>query len=52
MNGRFDLHIIAQPHSEVYYGYFHRLVLIHFPTYRLVFMLNLPISHVSLGPVV
>ena len=26
MNGRFDLHIITQPHSEVYRGYFRRLV--------------------------
>ena len=26
MNGRFDLHIIIQPHSEVYCGYFRRLV--------------------------
>ena len=26
MNGRFDLHITAQPHSEVYCGYFRRLV--------------------------
>ena len=50
MNGRFDLHIITQPNSEVYCGYFW----IHqrFPTYRLVFMLNLPISHVWLGPVI
>ena len=26
MNGRFDLHIITQSHSEVYCGYFRRLV--------------------------
>ena len=26
MNDRFDLHIITQPHSEVYCGYFRRLV--------------------------
>ena len=26
MNGQFDLHIITQPHSEVYCGYFRRLV--------------------------
>ena len=26
MNGRFDLRIITQPHSEVYCGYFRRLV--------------------------
>ena len=26
MNGRFDLHIITQPHSEVHCGYFRRLV--------------------------
>ena len=26
MNGRFDLHIITQPHSEVFCGYFRRLV--------------------------
>ena len=26
MNGRFDLHLITQPHSDVYCGYFRRLV--------------------------
>ena len=26
MNGRFDLHTITQPHSEVYCGYFRRVV--------------------------
>ena len=26
MNDRFDLHIITQPHSEVYCGYFRGLV--------------------------
>ena len=26
MNGRFDLHIITHHHSEVYCGYFRRLV--------------------------
>ena len=26
MNGRFNLRIITQPHSEVYCGYFRRLV--------------------------
>ena len=26
MNGRFDLYIITQPHSEVYCGYFRHLV--------------------------
>ena len=26
MNGRLDLRIIAQPYSEVYWGYFRRLV--------------------------
>ena len=26
MNGQFDLHIITHPHSEVYCGYFRRLV--------------------------
>ena len=26
MNGRFDLYIITQPRSEVYCGYFRRLV--------------------------
>ena len=51
MNGRFDLHILTQPHSEVYCGYFRRLVFGEFLTYRLVFMLNLPISHVCLSPV-
>ena len=66
MNGRFELHIIAQPYSEVYWGYFRHLVfgnsltkhnkltslsysVVIFssrcPTYRLVSMLNLPISH-------
>ena len=76
MNDRFDLRIITQPHSQVYWGYFRRLVLgihqrniinsptfqiqscsavmfsSHFPTYRLVFMQKLPISHVCLSPVI
>ena len=26
MNGRLDLRIITQPYSEVYWGYFRRLV--------------------------
>ena len=26
MTGRFDLHMITQPYSEVYWGYFRRLV--------------------------
>ena len=76
MNDRFDLRIITQPHSQVYWGYFRRLVfgnsstkhnkltyfsnsilfcsdvfLPFFPTYRLVFMQKLPISHVCLSPV-
>ena len=72
MNGRLELRIIIQPHSEVYCGYFSRLVFgnsltkhnklssfaysevifsYRFPTYRLVIMLNLSISHVCLSPV-
>ena len=27
MNGRFEFRIITQPYSEVYWGYFRRLVL-------------------------
>ena len=71
MNSRLELCII-QPYSEVYWGYFRRLVLgnsltkhnkltsfsysvvifsSRLPTYRLVFMLRLPISHVCLSPV-
>ena len=67
MNGQLELCIIAQPYSEVYWGYFRRLVFgnsltkhiklsnvsysvvifsSRFPTYRLVIMLTLPISHV------
>ena len=55
MNGRFDLHIITQPQSEVYCGYFPPFsfgeFIKRFTTYRLVFMLNLPIPHVCLGRV-
>ena len=73
MNGQLELRIITQPYSEVYWGYFRRLVFgnsltkhnkfssfsysivffsSRFPTYRLVIMPTLPISHVWwLGPV-
>ena len=33
MNDRFDLHIITQPHSEVYCGYFRRLVFVNSLTF-------------------
>ena len=36
MNGRFDLHIITQPHSEVYCGYFRRLVFGNSLTFSLI----------------
>ena len=28
-NGQLELHIITQPYSEVYWGYFRRLVLVN-----------------------
>ena len=64
MTGQLELRIITQPCSEIYCGYFRRLVFgnsltkhislsysvvifsSRFPTYRLVIMLNLSISHV------
>ena len=54
MNDRFDLHIITHHHSEVFCGYFRRLVFgnsLTFSHIRFVFMLDLPISHVRLTPV-
>ena len=38
MNDRFDLHIITHDHSEVYCGYFRRLVFVN----------SLPLSHIPL----
>ena len=73
MNDRLELRIITQPHSEVNFEHFRRLVFgnslakynkltsysysvvifsSRFPTYRIVFMLNLPISHVCVSPVI
>ena len=55
MNGRLELHIITQPYSEVYWGYFRRLgfgnsltkhiKLSHF-SYSVVIVFFLPISHI------
>ena len=66
MNGCLELCIITQPYSEVYclvfgnsltkhnklssFSYFVVIFSSRFPTYRLVFMLNLQISHVCLSP--
>ena len=55
MNGQLELRIITQPGSEVYCGYFRRLVFGNSLTFSHMppcFHANLPISHVCLSPVI